>query len=360
MSTTTLRRLPVLLLALAAVARADEQQAVRALDGMAAAEGPAYAAARKEALATPSLQADLDALLAKSAWTEATFPRLSMAVIAKAYLADAETVRHVYKLEGLDPAVYEQRRRADPECARELRRLGAPAVGPMLEVYLKTFDAYPLAASPDRPDALAKQRAALREGIVVALAASGHPAAPITLRRIATSTSELDGARKQALEGLGTLAGPGALADLARIHAEPGLSVGLRLAAIRGIAQLPSAEALTWLTKRLDGADQDERRAAVTAIGLYGSAWSWEARGPEWAGLGDQLRVEATRALVERLPGLVQDGSDQLVEALATIAHPKAAPSLRQLRDDPQTEKPVRVLAGRALERVELALERAR
>jgi hypothetical protein len=353
MSTTTLRRLPVLLLALAAVARADEQQAVRALDGMAAAEGPAYAAARKEALATPGLQADLDALLAKSTWTEATFPRLSMAVIAKAYLADAETVRHVYKLEGLDPAVYEQRRRADPECGRELRRLGVPAVGPMLEIYLKTFDAHPLVAS-------AKQRAALREGIVVALAASSHPAAPIALRRIASSASELEGARKQALEGLGTLAGPGALVALARIHAEPGLSVGLRLAAIRGIAQLPSAEALTWLTKRLDGADQDERRAAVAAIGLYGSAWSWEARGPEWAGLGDELRVEATRALVERLPGLVQDGSDQLVEALATIAHPKAVPSLRQLRDDPQIEKPVRVLAGRALERVELALERAR
>lgn len=360
MSTTTLRRLPVLLLALAAVAHADEQQAVRALDRMAEAEGPAYAAARKDALATPGLQADLDALLAKSTWAEATFPRLSMALIAKAHLADGEVVARVYKLEGLDPAVYEQRRRADPECGRELRRLGAPAVGPMLEVYLKTFDSYPLAASPDRPDALTKQRAALREGIVVALAASGHPAAPIALRRIASSASELEGARKQALEGLGTVAAPGALDDLTRIHGEPGLSLGLRLAAIRGIAQLPSAEALTWLTKRLDGVDADERRATVTAVGLYGSAWSWEARGPEWSGLGDQLRVEATRALVERLPGFVQDGSDQLVEALATIAHPKAVSALRDLRDDPQAEKPVRVLAGRALERVEVALERAR
>jgi hypothetical protein len=161
MSTTTLRRLPVLLLALAAVARADEQQAVRALDGMAAAEGPAYAAARKEALATPGLQADLDALLAKSTWTEATFPRLSMAVIAKAYLADAETVRHVYKLEGLDPAVYEQRRRADPECGRELRRLGVPAVGPMLEIYLKTFDAHPLVPRSGRGSSWPSQRPAI-------------------------------------------------------------------------------------------------------------------------------------------------------------------------------------------------------
>ncbi len=307
----------------------------------------------------PGLQADLDAVLSKSAWTEATFPRLSMALVAKAYLSDAEVARSVYKLEGLDPAIYEQRRRADPECGRELRRLGAPAVGPMLEIYLKTFDSYPLAASPDRPDALTKQRAALREGIVVALAASGHPAAPIALRRIASSANELEGARKQALEGLGTLAAPEALTDLARIHDEPGLSLGLRLAAIRGIAQLPSAEALTWLTKRLDDTDLDERRAAVTSIGLHGSAWSWETRGPEWTGVGDQLRVEATRVLVERLPGLV-DAADQLVEALATIAHPKSTSSLRQLRDDPQAAKPVRALAGRALERVEIALERAR
>lgn len=84
------------------------------------------------------------------------------------------------------------------------------------------------------------------------------------------------------------------------------------------------------------------------------------ARGHESAGMSDQLRVEATGALVERLPRLVHDGSDQLVEALATIVHPKAVSSLRELRDDPQAEKPVRALASRALERAEIALERAR
>lgn len=359
MNRTILRGFPFLLLALATSAHADDAALGRTLDRMSAAKGQEYLALRSEVIALPGAQAQLEKLLAGASWSAETFPRLSMAVIAYAHLASPEVVRSVYKLEGIDPAHYGKRRRADPECGRELRRLGQPAVGPMLEVCFKTFDSYVFPGGPDRPEALAKERAALREGLVVALAASEHPAVFFALRQVATSPRELEGARKQALESLGTIGTADALADLVRIHEDPAASVGLRLAAIRGVAQVPSRDALTWLLQRVDGDSAEERRAAVVGLGLFGSAWAWESRGREWAGQAEQLRSEAATALVDRLPSLV-GCSDEVVEALATIASPKSALVLRRSSQDAALSKEAQELAKAALARVELAVERGR
>lgn len=356
----TIRPLTLLLLGLAFSSSVRAGEAIeQALDRMSAAKGQTYISVRGEVLALLGAQAQLEKLLAGASWTAETYPRLSMAVIAQAHLAAPDVVSSVYKLKGIDPSHYGERRRPDPECGRELRRLGQPAVGPMLEVCFKTFDSYVFPGEPDRPEALAKERAALREGLVVALAASEHPAAFFALRQVATSPRELEGARKQALEGLGTIGTAGALADLVRINGDPAASAGLRLAAIRGVAQVPSREALTWLLQRVDGDSADERRGAVVGLGLFGSAWAWESRGPEWAGQAEQLRGEAATALVDRLPSLV-GCSGEVVEALATIAYPKSALVLRRMSQDAALSKEAQELAKAALARVELAIERSR
>lgn len=355
---TTLRLFGILFLALASSsARADDPALEKALDRLGAAVGQDYLVLRKELLAFPGVQARLEGLLSGAEWSPATFPRLAIATAVHAHLAHPAVVKRVHALEGLDPRHYELRRRADPECGRELRQLGAAAVGPMLEVYLKTYDLY---AFPEgRPDHAGKVRAALREGLMIALADTGHPAAPFVLREVAASPRELEGARKQALEGLGTINAPSAFADLSRVHDDPTSTLGLRLAALRGVAQLPSREALGWLVERIDGGAPEERRAAVVAVGLFGSAWAWESRGPEWAGQADVLRGEAAKALADRLLRL-SECSDELVEALATIAHPKSPSLLRALAQDPALAGEARGLIKTALMRVELALERAR
>lgn len=346
-------------LAFASSLRAQDPALERALERMSAAKGQEYLAIRGEVLAMTGAQAQLEKLLSGATWNEETYPRLSMALVAQAHLASAEVVRGVYKLEGIDPARYTLRRRPDPECGRELCRLGQLAVGPMLEVLLKTFDSYVFPGGPERAEALAKERAALREGLVVALASSEHPAAYFALRQVATSPRELEGARKQALEGLGTVGTPAALADLLRVYGDSGSTAGIRLAAIRGVAQVPSREALAWLRQRVESDVAEERRPAIVALGLFGSAWSWDARGPEWAGLADELRAEAAAFLVDRI-GQLTDCADELVEALAVIAHPKSATLLRRLLQDPASPDAKRALAKRALERIETALERAR
>lgn len=353
-----LSRLSVLaLLALgASSARAQDPTLDKALVAMSAAQGDAYVAVRSEVLALPGLEGNLEAALAKAKWTPETFPRLAMAVVAQSYLSQPDVVRQVYRLEGLDPKECGKRRRPDPECGRELRRLGARAVGPMLELYLKTFETYPFAEAPDQPDAIAAQRAALREGMMIAFAESGHPAAFFVLRQVASNPEEQEGARKQAIEGLGTVGTASAFSELVHLSLD---TSGLLLARVRGVAQVPSQEALAWLAKRLD-VQGDERRAIVVAVGTFGSAWAWEARDAAWAGLAEELRNSASNLLIDRFSLLAPTCEEQVVEALATIAHPSAVSRLSQLIEDPAVGAETRAMAKAALLRVQVAVERNR
>lgn len=339
----------------ASSAHAQDATLDKALAAMVAANGDAYVAVRAEVAALPGMQERVHAALAKAQWTPETFPRLAMAVVVQAHLAHPDVVRRVYRLEGLDPAHYGKRRRPDPECGRELRRLGATAVGPMLELYLKTFESYPFTPVADQPDAIGLQRAALREGLMIALAESGHPVAFFVLRHVASNPEEPEGTRKQAIEGLGTIGTPAAFAELVQLDAS---APAIKLAVIRGVAQVPTQDALGWLAKRLDG-DADERRATVVAIGTFGSAWTWEARGASWAGVADELRSAASNLLIDRLEQLAPVCQDQVVEALATIAHPSAVARLRQLVEAPDGRS-TRATAKAALGRVMTAVERNR
>ena len=117
------------------------------------------------------------------------------------------------------------------------------------------------------------------------------------------------------------------------------------------------ADALAFLVKRL--ADADERRAAIVALGAFGSFLGWQARGPELAKTGDALRAKAASALV----ALVRSGGsdlpeDSLVESLATIAHPDARAQLEKAKADESLTPAARALAANALDRVNASIDR--
>src|SRR5581483_8366359 len=215
---------------------------------------------------------------------ESTFPELAAATVVLARIAQPDLTAKISHIEGVDKASYSKRRRPEPECARELKRLGPDAAGLLLELAWKTGDKY-----PSTTDA---ERSALRQGVVYALAETKHPAALLVMKKVANDASELEAVRLLAAEGLGTQGSAAALAELVALHDAESTPANVKLAAIRGAARVPTADALAFLEKRL--AVADERRQAVVALGGFGSRLGWESRGADAARQGDELRAKAT------------------------------------------------------------------
>ncbi len=329
-----------------------QAQAPAETDGltrMADAKGAEYVEARQALITRVGVLAELDKTL-EARWSDESFTKLAMATIARSHIARPDLVEKVNHLRGLDASFYKERRRPDPEASSELRRFGADAVGPMLELYLKTFDGYGF--SKDDAEKAAKEKTALRVGIVIALSQSGHPSAFFVCREVARNASEEEGVRSQAIEGLGDIGTREAFAELTRIFADrEGINENLRLAAVRGVGAVPSATALDFLKERLASENASERRTAVVSIGQLGSNWAWDARGEAAKATGDGIRRDAAAALVGAIGKLGEECGDQIIEALATVAHESSIELLTEKAAESATAK-------NALERVKIAVER--
>jgi hypothetical protein len=349
-----MRHLAIAVLGLALLgttARADVDSDLAALAG---AKGDAYVAARDKLVSGgDATKTALEAKLAGASWTAEAAPSLAAAAIVLARLEHPEVLERLGHIEGIDPATYTKRRRPEPECAHELRRLGPEAAPLLLELHWKLLDRVSFSEGAKG----AKERSALEQGIMVAVAESRHPAALWFLSRVASDANEVEAARLQAAEGIGTQASTGALAALAQLHDAKETPAPVKLATIRGAARVPSAEALAFLEARL--ADKDERRQAVVALGAFGSALGWQSRGAEAAKTGDPLRAKASDDLVAIVrssePG-VED--EPLLQALATVAHPSAREALAKAKADASLSPASRALAAKAHERVETSLAR--
>ena len=354
-----------------AFAQGQASELDRALAGMKTASGDDYVAARGKTVALgDAAKTTLEGRLASATWTDATWTDLAIATIAHAHLAHPEVVQRVNHLEGLDPAHYLARRRPEAECGRELKQLGPDAAGALLELFLKTFESYPFTTAASLPprakgsnpaDLAAQERIALREGIVYALAEARHPAAFFVCRQVARDATESEAARLQAAEGLGTVASSGSLTELTSLHDDAATPAPVKLAAIRGAARVPTADALAFLSARLvDAASPDERRQAAFALGAFGSVHGWAARGPALQKTGNDLRLRAATKLVDAVrSGQPDVPGDALVDALGTIAHPDSAALLGQVASDASVPADRRALAERALERVKMAVARS-
>ena len=327
-----------------------------ALAGLEAAEGAAYVAARDALLARPGLAAALSSRPAT--WSEGSWRRDALAEVLSARLADPAPFEAIYALQGLTPSHYTARRRPGPEVLRELKRMATSGAPALLEVALKTFDVYPFSAAdafPAHLDAAAieafqqAERRALREGLMVAIGRSRHAAASHVLAGVLGDAREELGARQAAAIGLGRTGQDGALAHLVRVAADDDAQVEVRVACFAGAGSLRSAEALA-LIESGTASEQPEavRRAAVAALGTFGSSWAWEGQ----AG-GDVLRERATQRLVEVLEADAEhEALRQLaIQSLVTVAHPTAVELLSALEDQ---DRPAAVRAAAAEARTRL------
>ena len=256
------------------------------------------------------------------------------------------------KLESLEHAVYSKRRMNRPDPTRELKGLGAKASGALLELHLKTFDRYPFSTD----EALAaKEKLALRIGIVLQLAYNKHPSAIFVAREVVHDASADEGARNQAASALGHIDSVESIRELVTIEGGATTPVHLKLAAVRGAGWASRNEAFELLQRTLESSDPDTRRQAAIAMGTFCAPGAWDARGA--VATGEEFRRRAAAMLVEalekdRLP------ADVIIDQMGVVAHASAKPLLDAAAANEKLAPTQRETAKRASERLQTSLDR--
>ena len=203
-------------------------------------------------------------------------------------------------------------RESRPQIARAVSSLGADGVLPILGM---------LALTPERLQALPPGS---REAVTVAMLESlrtlkDRRASPV-LRGLLEGTEENPAIVKAAAQSLGALCGDDEVAFL-RGHAEqPGRR---QLPALSGLGYCRRAASAEVVVSVLGGATRDDVLASsAEAAGWLGSAWAWEALGPERRAEGDALRKEIAAALVKAWAAHPGKGRKAIGHALLMVEHP--------------------------------------
>jgi hypothetical protein len=361
LSSKTLTAAGLFLSLLASVAAAQELNVDASLRSMAQAEGAAYVRARDALLAQPGAAEALEAHLAQANWRSVED---ALAASALARLRQPKLVQRVNALEGVDAAVYMQRRRPMPTVMRELRNLGPEAAPGMLELVLKTRGSYAYTNAFSRKLSTAEierlqreQEVALAGGLLMVLGHSKHPAASFVLRRELLDASKGVAYRSAAAAGLGETGETAALTSLSAVARDREQAGELRGACLHAAAQLRGEAALELLVELSEGERPLQlRQSAVAGLGSFGSAWAWKALGQEQ--MGEALRRRAAIHLVKVLAAQPELGS-YVVQSIASVGHASAVELLNQLTEDAE-DAPVRDLAAEAKSLLELALSRRR
>jgi hypothetical protein len=313
-------------------------------------------------LAAPSVLAADDA-----AYTEETWRADLAAEAARARATHPEAGERLARLEGLTPAVYLLRRRPEPEVERELsqllRRQEVPAallaelfLSGLAEHRFSTPQSFPKKHKGEAAALVQLEKTQLRDGLLLALSASGHPAAPYVLREALAADAPLE-QRAVAAFGIGRTQGPLALEVLAPLVSDPKTDFTLRASALQGIAAQRSLKALELLESHaLLAASPDAQRAVALSLASLGSSWAHAKAGDE----GELLRQRASLALVALLARTDDaEAARACIDAIGVVAHPAAKAPLAALVADKSTAPAVKERAQRASRRLERALRRA-
>ncbi len=336
----------------AAPALAQSSDVDATLSALSAAQGDAYVTKRDQAVKSLPAAA-LETKLEGAKWTDANFSDLAMATILLSFQKDAAAVTKVYALNGVNEAEYSKWRVQRPDVTRELNALGARAVGPLLELYLKTFDKYPgLSKNEDKAKA---EKLALRIGIVIALGKVRHPSAVFVAKQLANGAGEPEGVRNQAASALGMIDTAEALSVLTALHDAAGTPESIKLATLRGAAWMSQAAAFAFIAKDLDSSDAATRSQAATALGTFCAPAGWDARND--VATGQTYRQQANQKLVDALKA-DKLPRDVVVNQIGVVGHPSAKPLLEAVVGDASLSADIRETAKQALVRLEINIER--
>ncbi len=195
-----------------------------------------------------------------------------------------EAVRNV---KGHRPEVYRKRRNPVPSVVRELRRIGRPALLPMLEAL--AFQA------PERGSLKDAEWRALKLGMLHAVGVLRDKRSAAVLR-VAFKNANHPKLQRAAAEAMGRLCDKQSYKMLAKQAVGSGSK---RLAAIRGLGQCRQLKSAKLLAELLDDSTHSATTVAIgESLGFVGSSWAWRAMGPKAKAKGLAVRKVAAEALV--------------------------------------------------------------
>lgn len=310
---------------------------------------------------------ELAGRVAAARWTEESWRADAAAAITLAHEERPEAASLLARLPGLQPERYLEARRPEPEALRDLRallrdqRVDAPHLAELLldareRVPTSTLADFPARFRKEAPHLIAEERAALKDGLLLALAGTGHPIAPFAIREVALDERTAPRHRSVAAAALGQTRSDLALPVLERLLAEG--DVVVREGAVIGLGKLASPSSVARLAALArDPAAKDVR---VTALAALGRAGSRSLHGAAPSRLGDEVREAAALGLIDALAAASDEREVQAaIEALSVVAHEGSRAVLRErARLAPSGAEQGRY--HKALRRLERALARVR
>ena len=255
--------------------------------------------ALRDAFDNQSLPA-LRSAAAPDQWTRVNWVQALAAEAVRLRLEEPDLAKTLDRPRGLIPEVYESFRKPTPLCLRQFRHLAAAGQ-------------------------------------------TGDRRAQYFLEEIARQPKENPRWRSEAAVSLGMCAGEEALPVLLDLL-DGTTPLEVKKACARALGRIPSEKALQAIQTRLGNPEIDT--SLITALGLLGSKWGWDARGAE---NGVEIRKQCSNLLVSQI-SRVPELAEPIGKAIALVAWPESLDQIERMSDNPAA-RAILPLLRRTLER---------
>ena len=306
-------------------AQAAAAQTLPVFNSLVDRHGYAYEEAREALLERPDIVDVAWTALETTTYDSSTWLTLVLIEAVVLHLTHREEVERLHDLEGLNPDHYLQGREQSPSVMRELRELrhAAPL---LIELFLKGTETYEW-WSPAAPTAAEEE--ALRQGLLMAIGGSDHPASVYFLMDMLEDGCACCASCNTAIAALGETGSLQALPVLLEVleEARGDRNVDEYTVALGALGRIPFLEVWPHLEAELNNPDARMREAAIRSAGRYGSRWSWVDNPVEGADIRAAVGLSLLDALIgERDERVVVS----ILEALSSVATPELRGLLEQ------------------------------
>lgn len=250
-------------------------------------------------------------------------------------------------LQGLDPEVYERRRKPVPSALRELRQL-RPVAPLLMEFYLKGMDWYAWSSNA----AAETERQTLQAELLTVIGESAHEArVPFLTNVVQQGDSLSDAVLRTAVRALGRTGSPDALPVLLTVleDARSTEDIALYAATVRALGGIRDVQTWPHLKAELSHTDPQVQAAAIGGARAYASRWHWDHDPAQ----GDTVRWEVGVVLVDIL---AETDELHIIRAVLASVGSLATPDLQALLQTKVAAAALDAEADDAEERLEQAL----